>query len=89
MSMSRHCEIYKASDNQWYLELAEEEYGESDDADCYGPFESEQAADKYLSDGFSNPGGLDIDDSGRRKPPTKAPNGSSVQRPRSRNSVWR
>lgn len=87
MSMSRHCGIYKATDLKWYMELAEEEYGDSSDADCYGPFDSQEDADKYLSDNFSNPGGLDLDESCRRAPPTKAPNGSAVQRP-TRGRSW-
>ena len=85
MSLSRHCSIYKASDNNWYMELAEEEYGESDDATCYGPFDSEEAACGYV-DNFSNPGGWDVDSSGRTPPPKKSPNGDPVERPRSRSS---
>ena len=80
-SMSRYCEIWKASNDKWYLDLADEEYGEREDADTYGPFSSESAAEKYL-DKFSNPGAMDLDDSGTRPPPTEAPNGSPVRKPR-------
>lgn len=80
-SMSRHAEIYKANNGSWYLELADEEYGEWEDAYVYGPFGSERDADRYL-DQFSNPGGMSVDDSGKRPPPKKSPNGKPVQSPR-------
>lgn len=80
MSTLRHCSLYKAKDQKWYMELAEEEYGEYEDSDCFGPFDSEEECLDYLNN-FSNPGGYDIDDSGRMQPPTKSPNGSKVQRP--------
>ena len=80
-SMSRHCDIYKARDGKWYLELADNEYGEWDEANTYGPFNSEEKADDYLSNNFSNPGGMGVDDSGDREVPTKSPNGSPVKRP--------
>ena len=82
-SMSRYCDIYKASDGKWYMDLANEEYGEYDDCTSYGPFSSEEAADKYLSDNHSNPGGGWVDDSGDREPPTESPNGSRLVNPRS------
>lgn len=81
-SSSRHCAIYKTSDGKWYMELAADEYGEESDADCYGPFSSENAAEKYLDDNFSNPGGIHTDSSGKEPPPTKAPNGTRVIKPR-------
>ena len=80
-SMSRYAEIWKASDGSWYLDLANKEHGDWDDATTYGPFSSEAAADKYM-DKFSNPGSLVVDDSGSRNPPEKSPNGSKVQKPR-------
>ncbi len=83
-SVSRHCEIWKASNGRWYLNLAPDEHGEHKDSDTYGPFSSSQAADDYLSRNFSNPGGLGIDDSGTAPPPTRSPNGRPVQSPRSR-----
>jgi len=79
-SMSRYCHFYKASNEKWYMELAHNEYGEWDEATTYGPFNSEEATDQYLSDNFSNPGGMSIDDSGEKDPPTESPNGSPVQR---------
>ena len=75
----------QAKNGKWYLDLAPNEYGEWQDADTYGPFPSEKAADKYL-DRFSNPGSLDIDDSGDRPVPKKSPNGSRIQKPGSR--MW-
>lgn len=78
-SVSRYCHFYKASDGNWYMDLANEEYGEYEDATTYGPFGSEGGAIAYLNK-FSNPGGWSTDESGERKPPTVSPNGSPVQR---------
>ena len=82
-SMQRYCGIWKAKNNKWYMDLADREYGEYEDAITYGPFDSEKLAQKYLS-GFSNPGGLHVDTSGKEEPPTKSPNGRSVEKPNSR-----
>lgn len=77
-SVSRYCSLYMASNGKWYLNLAPQEYGEYEDAQTYGPFNSYNATVDYL-DQFSNPGGWDEDDSGKRSPPTLSPNGSPVQ----------
>jgi len=79
-SMSRYCGIWKANNGRWYLDLAPNEYDGYDKAITYGSFSSEEAAEKYLEDNFSNPGSMDIDDEGRHPPPTKSPNGSPVQK---------
>ena len=81
-STQRYCEIWLASNGKWYLNLADEEYGEYHDAITYGPFNSEQAADDHIQN-FSNPGGLSVDDSGEEAPPTQSPNGQPVVNPRS------
>jgi hypothetical protein len=80
-SMSRHCDIYKTDDDKWYMDLANEEYGEYEDCTTYGPFNSNQAANTYLHDNHSNPGGGWEDDSGERSVPTESPNGSKIVRP--------
>lgn len=69
MSTSRHCQFFKATDDQWYLELGDFEYA-YDRADCtiYGPFKSEEDAHKELHN-HSNPGAYSIDDSGKRPVP--------------------
>jgi len=82
-SVSRYCDIYKTQDGKWYMDLANEEYGEYDDCTTYGPFSSEEAADKYLSDNHSNPGGGWVDDSGEKPVPTESPNGRKIVNPRS------
>jgi len=79
-SMQRYCNIYKAKNKKWYLELADQEYGEYYDATTYGPFNSMENAEDYL-DNFSNPGGLGIDDSGDTPTPKKSPNGKPIQKP--------
>jgi hypothetical protein len=81
-SMQRHCAIYLASDGNWYLELGEHEHDEYEDSVTYGPFATQRAAEKHL-DQFSNPGGIDEDDSGDRRAPTRSPNGSPIRKPSS------
>lgn len=78
--MMRHESIYMASDGQWYLELADAEYGEPEDADAYGPFASRDAIGGFLRN-LPNSGGGDLDASGTRPPPATAPNGGPVREP--------
>ena len=68
MSMMRYCEIYKAKDKKWYLALAPQEYGTEDDAIHYGPFRTLDEAEEELKT-HSNPGGMTVDDKGKRKTP--------------------
>jgi len=79
-SMQRYCGIFKAVNGKWYLDLADQEYGEYEDAQRYGPFDSNEAVEKYL-DRFSNPGGGVTDDRGTAPVPHKSPNGSPIQKP--------
>lgn len=92
-STSRYCAFYKAKDNNWYLELAPDEYDGYETADTYGPFETEEAAEKYLDYNFSNPGSWRSDNSGKKEVPTKSPNGRPITKPspsngRNRRSMW-
>jgi len=87
-SMSRHCEFYKAKNGKWYMDLAPNEYGDYRDANTYGPFQSLDAAEKYLSSNFSNPGADDVDESGDRPVPVKSPNGRPVTKPSSGRTWW-
>lgn len=87
-SMSRHCEFYKAKNGKWYMDLAPNEYGDYRDANTYGPFQSLDAAEKYLSNNFSNPGADDVDESGDRPVPVKSPNGRPVTKPSSGRTWW-
>ena len=79
MSQSRHCEIYKAVNQKWYLELGDFEYADHADSTTYGPFESYESAYKEL-DNHSNPGSLCTDESGKQPVPTKSPNGNPIKR---------
>jgi hypothetical protein len=79
-SMERHCFVYKTKDGKWYLELADREYGEREDAQTYGPFDSYDDADDYISE-FSNPGGGRVDRSGKYPIPKESPNGRPIQKP--------
>lgn len=60
MSVSRECAFAEYKPNVWYLLLASDEYGDLSDynAEAWGPFKSQKATDKYLSDYFANPGAL-------------------------------
>ena len=70
-----------ADNGGWYLTLGDFEHAE-EDSDCtqFGPFCSQQAAEKYLNN-FSNPGGAYIDKSGSLAPPAN-PNKPSYNHPK-------
>jgi hypothetical protein len=60
MSWTRRCDIFRATDDKWYLILGNHEYSEDDkDCSCYGPFEDEDAAQDELfkrgSPGYKRP----------------------------------
>lgn len=79
-SRSRYCFIYKAQNEKWYVELAEREYADRDDATTYGPFATEGSAREELEH-HSNPGGLSVDSSGKLPVPTISPNGQRISPP--------
>jgi len=70
MSCQRRCDIFLATDQNWYMLLGDFEYAE-DTCDCtfYGRFSSEEDTLKYLHRAHSNPGGSNTDNSGKRPPP--------------------
>lgn len=71
MSQSRRCDIFKATDGQWYMELGNKEYAyEHHECSYYGPFASEEETMKEL-DKHSNPGAYGVDNSGKRPVPTE------------------
>lgn len=78
-SSQRYCHFYKTKNETWYMELANMEHGDREDATTYGPFPSEDAAVSYLRN-FSNPGGYSTDE-GSSPVPTRSPNGGAVVRP--------
>jgi len=78
--MSRYCHIYKAKNRKWYVDLADNEYGEEYDATTYGPFKDLKNAEKEL-DYHSNPGGYSTDKSGKHPTPKRSPNGSPIREP--------
>ena len=79
-SLSRHCEIYKSNTGKWWMELADEEYGEQWDSSVYGPFTSQDEAETELKQ-HSNPGAVYDDASGERQDPTSSPNGGKIREP--------
>lgn len=76
-STQRHCSIYKAKDKNWYMDLADHEYGEHHESTTYGPFASEEHVHRELKQ-HSNPGGYNDDDSGEADVPKKSPNGRPI-----------
>ncbi len=62
MSMQRECHFYEKKPGEWYLFIATMEHGSVSytHTESVGPFPSEGATEEYLSDYFSNPGGVTI-----------------------------
>lgn len=77
-SAVRHASAYRASNGRWYLDLAEREYGEPEDAQTYGPFNSLDQVHDFLET-VPDPGGVSYDSSGQNPPPTSSPNGRPVK----------
>ena len=63
-STGEYCHFFKAKDKKWYFEL-----GDENKPRAYGPFNSEDEADRYLSNCHANPGGYSIDRPGKRPGP--------------------
>jgi len=62
MSTNSECDFFQWNEGEWYYLL--EDYNAPknawdwrEHASCYGPFKSEEAAEKHLSDNHANPGG--------------------------------
>lgn len=78
MKRARYCGLYLACDEQWYMDLAEEEGQTVNEAFTYGPFKTEAGATKYLHDNFADPGLYHVDESGQKRVPRRSPNGHEV-----------
>lgn len=78
MSACRRCDIWKATDGQYYVTVGNFEHAhDEDDCSTYGPFDDSEAAFEYARNtGPGNPGGCCTDDSGTQPPP------ASFTRPR-------
>lgn len=72
MSTVRRCEFFKATDGQWYVSLGDYEHA-YEDHQCtnYGPYASLDAAESFVFDNFSNPGGYGVNDSGTIEVPSE------------------
>jgi hypothetical protein len=70
MSTNTQCDVWLASNENWYLSLGDEEEDE-DGPQHYGPFGSQESALRYLSKNFANPGAYWVDASGKNPPPKK------------------
>jgi hypothetical protein len=60
MSTGADCCIYEKEPGKWYYDLQCWPYGENPDYDTFGPYKSEEAAHKHLSDNHANPGGFTV-----------------------------
>ena len=62
MSEPRHAMIYRdAVEKKWWLEIVQWDVNNkwdalSNNADCFGPFETSKQAQEYASDNFQNTG---------------------------------
>ena len=75
MSCQRRCDVWKATDGEWYMLLGKFEHAEErEDCEAFGPFSSDESAHEYRRKNHSNPGGFVLDDSGTRPPPEKITN---------------
>jgi hypothetical protein len=69
MSMSRRCDVTKAVDQQWYMVLGNFEHAHDlEDCTVFGPYATQELCEKEL-DFHSNPGSMNIDESGTRPVP--------------------
>lgn len=87
MSCSRRCDFFKAKDGQWYVTLGNFEHAhDADECTNYGPFADEDAAEDYVFNNHSNPGGSCTDESGTREVPSDVvsprPRGFAARSPR-------
>lgn len=57
MSTGADCQIYEKIPGKWYYDLQCYPYGASEEYVTEGPFPSERAAERHLSDNHANPGG--------------------------------
>ena len=70
-SCSRDCDIYKATNGKWYMELEEcgREYEGNGRYETFGPYNSEDEAINDTGNHGPNPGGFSTNPSGTRQPP--------------------
>jgi hypothetical protein len=60
MSTGADCQFIEREPGVWYYRLQRWPYGDSPDYGEYGPFPSERAADRHLSENHANPGGYTV-----------------------------
>jgi hypothetical protein len=61
MSTGADCSFREVEPGRWKYRLQRYPYGETEDYDEYGPFDSFGRAHKHLDDNHANPGGASID----------------------------
>ncbi|MBI6883092.1 hypothetical protein [Pseudomonas putida] len=83
MSVLHRCDIWKATDSQWYMLVGDFEHAsEPEDCTTYGPFNEEEDAYQFACSRLGNPGGYMLDASG------SAPVPNECVRPRRHKSIW-
>ena len=60
MSTGANCRIKEKKPGQWYYELQQYPYGQTEDYDTEGPFKTFREADMHLDANHANPGGYSI-----------------------------
>lgn len=80
-TVPRYAGIFKASDEMFYMDLADKEAGSWEDSTTYGPFEDRVSARTFLNENFDYPGDVFYDSSESLRPPRISPNGLSVVDP--------
>ena len=77
----RYAGIFKASDEQFYMDLADNENGKWEESTTYGPFEDRVSVRSFLNENFDYPGDIIFDGSETLRPPKRSPSGREVVDP--------
>jgi len=60
MSTGADCTFYEKTPRQWFYDLQQWPYGDSEDYDTFGPFTTFEEAETHLRNTHANPGGFSI-----------------------------
>lgn len=60
MSTGADCVFIEKKPGQWYYNLQRYPYGDTKEYDEFGPFRSEEAANRHLRNHHANPGGYNV-----------------------------
>jgi hypothetical protein len=60
MSTGAECHFYEKTPQQWFYDLQQWPYGESEDYNTFGPFTTFEEANTHLDRNHANPGGYSV-----------------------------